>query len=288
MSKVLFWSSDEQIAGKNILSAVKNGQIIKAKDLQILNNVFPNLSLYAAEWNRNIEECQKALKAFEVATGETIEASASATAVAIQNERVGLYYNYKREKYSLWKTAVFRRWVIPELLKSTDMEELIKLVGDPSFIEEVVDAYLNGWAVTQYMKFIALSGGIVTPEQLDMVKQMKKEQLMKRTDLFIEAIKDFFKDVEVFVTIAPTSEMFNKRGKIANGLKLMEYRANPAIMQDPDNRDRLAEIEQLLGFRPGKYRKPPEMAPARLPNANNMPQVEPSASKQALDNAQNQ
>jgi hypothetical protein len=52
-SKMVFWSKDKRIAGKNVLSAIDNGQIIFTEDLNLLNNIFPNLSLYASEWNRN-------------------------------------------------------------------------------------------------------------------------------------------------------------------------------------------------------------------------------------------
>ena len=114
---MIFWSSDEEIAGKNVLSAIKNGQILQAKNLNLLNNVFPNLSLYAEEWNRNISEATKALKAFEAASGETLPSSASATAITVQNEAIGKYYNFKREKFGLFISIVYKRWVFPSLLK---------------------------------------------------------------------------------------------------------------------------------------------------------------------------
>lgn len=280
-SKILFWSNDESIAGKNILSAVKNGQILKAQHLDILNNIFPNLSLFSEEWNRNINELTKALKAFEIASGESLPSSTSATAIAIQNEKIGLYYNYKREKFALWKTAVFSRWVIPDLVKDLKAQEIVEITGDSGYMEEMVDAYLNAWILKNYFKFIALNGGVPTQEEIDLIKQTKKEELLKKPKLFLEMEKGFFKGVDLYITITPVSEMFNKQMKITNGLKLMEYRANPAFMQDPDSRERLMEIERLLGFKPTKYRAPqPAMAGAlsNKPN-NNLPQVEPSATE---------
>jgi len=284
-SKILFWSPDESIAGKNILSAVKNGQIIKTQGLNILNNVFPNLSLFAEEWNRNITELTKALKAFEIASGESLPSSTSATAIAIQNEKIGLYYNYKREKFALWKTAVFSRWVIPDLVKDMKADEIVQITGDSSYIEKMVDSYLNTWAVTNYMKMIALTpnGGSPTKEEIDFAKQTKKEEILKKPKLFLTIEKDFFKDVDLYMTIIPTNEMFNKQMRIANGLKIMEYRSNPAIMQDPGNQERLVEIEGLLGFKPIKYRAPAMAMPNNntMPNKpnNNLPMKEPSATE---------
>lgn len=283
-SKILFWSPDESIAGKNILSAVKNGQIIKTQGLNILNNIFPNLSLFAEEWNRNIAELTKALKAFEIASGESLPSSTSATAIAIQNEKIGLYYNYKREKFALWKTAVFSRWVIPGLVEDMEADEIVEITGDSSYREKMVDAYLNSWILNNYFKLIALTpnGGAPTQKEIDLIKQAKKEELLNKPKLFLMVEKDFFKDVDLYMTIIPTNEMFNKQMRIINGLKLMEYRSNPTIMQDPGNQERLAEIERLLGFKPTKYRAPqPAMAvPGNntMPN-NNLPAKAPSAAE---------
>ncbi len=165
-SKMVFWSKDKNIAGKNILSAIKNGQVLQADDLQLLNNVFPNLSLYAEEWNRNINECTKALKAFEVASGESLPSSTSATGIAVQSQAVGKYYNFKRERFGLFLSSVFKRWVLAELIE-IDENELAEITGDISQIEEILEAIAKGWIIKNYFVAVAKSGGMITKKDFD-------------------------------------------------------------------------------------------------------------------------
>ena len=264
--KLLYHTTDENLAGKNVISSVKDGQFITAKDLKVLNNVFPNLTIYAEEWNRNISLAEKALKAFEVATGETLPSSASATSVAIQNQRVGQFFDFKREKLGLFFSAVFKRWVLPELLKNTDEEEIIEIIGDPSYFEQFIDSAVDGWMATQYLKMIALKGGIVSPEIATQLKELKKQELMKRPVLRAKLLKDFYKQTEIYVDINITGENFNKQNKIVNGLKLAEILANPALMQNPEARDIIMEVATSLGF----YIKP------KAPTSNQMPVETPN------------
>jgi hypothetical protein len=283
--KLVFWSSDKKIAGKNILSSINHGQIIKADSLNLLNNVFPNLSLFAEEWNRNINECTKALKAFEVASGEALPSSTSATAVNIQNVQIGKYFNFKRERLGLLYTTIGKRWVLKKLLDDVSPEEAIELVGDPAFVETVVDTYLNGWVIENVLKITALSGGSITKPQLDELLAIKKEELLKQPKLYGQIFKDFFKDVEVYVGFNPTGEAFNKQGVITNTLKLLELEANPAISQNPGIMATINELKIMLGLKPSPKTEPlPQQ-----PNPTNpvspqgqLPQKEPSLQEQPV------
>lgn len=280
--KLLYHTTDASFAGKNMITSIKDGQFITAKDLKVLNNVFPNLAIFAEEWNRNMSLAEKALKAFEVATGETMPSSASATAVAIQNQKVGLYFDFKREKLGLFFSSVFKRWVLPELLKNTDEEEIIEIIGDPSYFEQFIDATVDGWMATQYLKMIALKGGIVSPEIATQLKELKKQELMKRPALRAKLMKGFYKETEIYVDINITGENFNKQNRIVNGLKLVELLANPVLMQNPETRDIVIEIATSLGFHIKPKAPAPNQMPAEMPNTR-IPIKEPSIQEQTLN-----
>lgn len=269
-SKMVFWSKDKNIAGKNVLSAIKNGQVLQADDLNLLNNVFPNLSLFAEEWNRNIDECAKALKAFEVASGETLPSSTSATAVAVQNQAVGKYYNFKRERFGLFIAPVFKRWVVDELTK-IDKEEVIELTGDISMVEEMVDAYVKGWMKDNYLKNAVLAGEMPDRAEYEQLSELKKQEILKQPKLFITIVKDFFKDIELYVGINTTGEAFNKQAKISNMLQLLQYDTDPASLADTLN-----DIRQMLGLKPVKKQPQPAGMPQMPGNPGQMPMKEPS------------
>lgn len=246
-SKMVFWSTDKNIAGKNVLSSIKNGQVLETSDLQLLNNVFPNLSLFSEEWNRNINEAQKSLKAFEVASGESLPSSTSATAVSVQNQQIGKYYDFIREKLGLFFACVFKRWVIPELLKKTKRLEKMEIIGDPSYMEEYAEIIARGW-LFQNLPLFASKGGI-TQEQATQLVDMKKKEIMKNKRQFLDLEKGFFNDVELYVGLNPSGELFNKQARISNGLSLLQYISNPGIMNDSQSKDIVMEIANELGFK---------------------------------------
>lgn len=281
-SKILFWSKDKILAGKNILEAIKDGQVISAEHLDVLNNVFPNLTLFSTEWNRNITECQKALKAFEAASGEALPSSTSATAIAVQNQQVGKYYDFKREKIGIFFANIYKRWVIPTLLKKTSTKEKIEIVGDPSFIEEYTDALAQGWIIQNTLLTTALSGGVMTKEQFEQLKDIKKQELLKNKRHFLELEKDFFSEAEIYIGINPTGELFNKQAKVSNGLQLLQYITNPAVMSDPASRDIVMDIALSLGFRIKPSQIAQQLPPqGQVPNSN-VPQKEGSLVNETL------
>ena len=272
-SKMVFWSNDKQIAGKNILSAIKNGQVLQATDLQLLNNVYPNLSLFAEEWNRNINECAKALKAFEVASGESLPSSTSATAIAIQNQAVGKYYNFMQERYGLFVAPVFKRWVLPELTNLQE-DEVVELLGDEAMIEEIIDAYVKGWMKDNFFRSAVLAGEIPTQEEWQQVNELKKQEIMKQPKKFMTIAKGFFKGIEMYVGINTTGEAFNKQAKISNMLQLIPYITDPADVVDAIN-----DVRQMLGLRPIKQKA---QTPINQVNPAQMPMKEQSLQGQAV------
>ncbi len=280
--KLIWTSSDSNIAGKNVLSGLKDGQILQADDLRLLNNVLPDLTFLANEWNRNITDCEKALKAFETASGETLPSTASATAVVVQDRQVGKYYGFKRQRFGLLLSQIYKLWVLPDLLKNTKPEEALELIGDATFFEEMVDAYVNGWIIGNYLKVLALEisknpTGIQLPtsDTIEQIKEVKKQEILSQPKLFGKVFEDFFKDVEAYVGIDFTGETYNKQGFISNSLQLLQYELNPALQASPEAQDTLRAIKTKLGL-PVKRRTKPTQMPAMpittaMPQTNNQP-----------------
>jgi len=242
-SKFVYWSTDQKIATKNVLSSIRTGQVISTEHLAVLNNQFPNLVMFSNEWNANIRDAEKALKAFEVASGEAMPSSTSATAVNVQNVQVGKYYDFIREKFGLFFSSVFKRWAVPTILKKTSTIEKMEIVGDPEYINEYANAIAKGKIIKMLPK-IAIEGGMVTQEQFDQIVEIEKQRILKDEKYFLEMEKDFFKDVELYIGFNPTGESFNKQAKVSNGIQLLQF------IIDPEARAKLvSELANDLGFK---------------------------------------
>ncbi len=104
-------------------------------------------------------------------------------------------------------------------------------------------------------------------------------------------LKDFFKEIEVFVGINTTGEGFNKQAKISNMLQLLQYELNPAIQTNPDVMDTINDIKQMLGLKTSKQlkagssieNKTGQMNTNNLSQKGNLSQKEDSLQKETLN-----
>lgn len=266
--KHILWSKDDAIKGRNILSALQDGQILQAGDLNVLNlSENKNLAAYAQEWNQNIQNAREKCRAFEMALADNSPSSTTATEANINNVNNSKYFKFKQQKLGIFFRNIYNRWVLPELLKNITDEHEIEIAGDPYYMDTIYDALTNCWYVQNLWKMPTHG-----PEQAEMIKQMKKEELQKNRKEFLMIQKDFFKNAEIVLDVTVTDESSNKQTKVTNGLNLVKYTSNPGIMQDPMSRDIITEIANDLGFKVKKS-APPQMPmqPGPMPSNQGQP-----------------
>jgi len=244
----VFWSPDANIAGKNIMEGVENGQIIKADTLAVLPLEERNLSAQVQEWNKVMDLADRETQSFEVATGEGLPSGTTLGQVQIQTAAVGEHFDFKREKLALFIKSVFNDWVLPTLIKEMNKEHNLEIVGSPEYIDRVIDAAAQGWLIQNYLKAVALSGGTLTQENWEELTRIKKEELMKQPKMIIEILQDTYKEILPKIDIVITGENINKQSKINNAVGLLNFMVNPMYQQDPSARSIIQEVASLIGF----------------------------------------
>jgi len=244
----VFWSPDQQIAGKNILEGLEQGQIIHTEQLNVLPVEERNLSAHISEWNRIMELADRECQAFEVATGEGLPSGTTLGQVQIQTTAVGEHFDFKREKLALLVKQLFNDFVLPDIVKRIRTEHHLEITGSPEYIDQVMDAAAQGWLATNYLKMVALAGGTVNPEQWQELVKLKKEEFMKEPKKVITVLADFYKEILPKCDITITGENINKQSKISNGLGLINLITNPIYLQDPGARTIIQEVASLIGF----------------------------------------
>jgi hypothetical protein len=254
-SRVVWHSSDTKVAGMNVLSNLQDGDIIISDDLTVLNNQLPNLAILANEWNRNINDLRQALKSFEVATGEALPSSTSATAVAVQNQSVGEYYDYKREKYGIFLRHILNRFILPEVLKKANLAQILEITGDADYTRSFIDAAAKGLVFEKVLIPAALEGKTISGSQYKQFLAYAKEQFASLPQLLLETGENMFKQAPLFLDFNVTNEQINKQAKVSNALSLI-----PLV--GPANKQKLIEeVASATGIRLIQEEAPrPEMA----------------------------
>ena len=284
-SQHIFYSSDRKIAGRNILESIQQGQIIFTDHLATLAVEERNLSANVNEWNRLMELADREAQAFEVATGEGLSSGTTLGQVQIQTAAVGEHFNFKREKLALMYKEIFNDWMIDKLISNINVKHTLEISGTTEYYEQFFEAAAKSWVAVNYLKMAALSGNIMTKEQANQLKEMRKAELVKKPKQTLQILKDYYKNVKMKFDIDITGESINRQTKVTNGISLLPYVTNPTIMQDPIARGIVSDIADSLGFKVSKAGTAPQPA-QQQPQPAQGKRPEPNANPDQTTNQQ--
>lgn len=237
LSQLIVFQTRDKTVLQNVLSDVENGSIMKfgasnipkgmleRVDTRITDNA--SSQLLSNELN---EVLKNLTNAFEVTTGETLPSGTPFSLGALLNQNAAKLFDFIREDYGLFLEDIFNDWIMPELEKEMKKEGILEIVD-----EEELD-YLRGHAVNakvwETTKEYLMSGLNPTIQQVEMVKNLVRNQMEKQDALFIDIPKDFFaheKKVSVQVTDEKESPVMMQT--LTNVMQAVV--ANPQIIDMP-------------------------------------------------------
>lgn len=237
----VLWSPDQKIAGKNIFRAIENGQIIQTDQLNILPLEERNLSAQVNEWNRLMDMADRETQAFEVATGERLPSGTTLGQIELQNQNVGQFFQYKREKLGLFLEDIYNDWILPRLIKKINAEHILAITGDTAFLEDFYTNAAEGWVTNNWL---SLDPSIPFDQQV----AEKTRELMSAGNLSLQIQKDMYKNIKARARVVISGESTDRQNKINNGMSLLNIVSNPNIMQNTLALPLAAEIASYVGF----------------------------------------
>lgn len=273
-SKVIFKSSNSQIM-QNIRADMDNGDVIITNDLNQLDVRLHNLDQLIADWNRNLTEADRVSNSTQIVRGEGGPTGMPYRSLAAMNDNAVETYMSLRQKLTMPFRRVFRDWLMPELVKSLKGEEIFRITGDDSLIEQFQKIVVNSW----YLQNLIHIG----PHTQQIADQIKDEKLaeLKETDPVIKNESQVWKGVlpRLFITITGDSSDVSESVQTLVNLLQFEH--------DPDRinwiLDRIYALEGLPV--PPKSVTPPPMPPdPNEPVDSNNPNSLPQQPKPMINN----
>ena len=159
-----------------------------------------------------IDWSQRVTSAFETVTGESLPASTSATATAIQSRSGQSEFVLIKKGIGMFLQRWIDRQAMPIIMKNFKIGDIVRLTGEPEEIKEVYEMVINHLAYEEIDK-----KNITDTEQVLTEIENAKEKVMKMGhDMFIKNLSkinplDF--EAQVYVT----NEEIDK-GVLANNL----------------------------------------------------------------------
>jgi hypothetical protein len=252
-SKTIFVSSDKLIA-QNILTDMKNGDIIKSSSLTQVETRMNGFDQLANEWNRILQIANDIANSREVVTGESLPSGTPFRLAALQNQNANKLFDFIREKLAIPFSQIFEEWIIPQIVKELKAQEILRITGDSDMLERLYTMIVDSWYVRNLINFPPHNAQIA-----EALKDEKMQELKGRSQLLMTELKEVFDDFKPHVSIIITGEQLN----LDSDLQTIGTFAS--LEQDPVRRTALIEMAmKKKGIDVGALPKSPPQ-PLQLP-----------------------
>lgn len=182
-SKLIFQTADTTFVGRNVLTAIENGDILihaDNKPLTSINNQghdFGSLQAFSNVWKilaQEITSTPDAIRGLNQPSGTPYRLA------AILQQEANSLFEVMTENKGLYLEQMLRQFVIPHLKKQLDTEEEIFAALDDASLSEIDAMYIPRKAVQVFNKNFreqVLSGSEEAPAPYDAVRPMMEENV---------------------------------------------------------------------------------------------------------------
>ncbi len=249
-SKTIFRSSDTLIV-QNILTDMRSGDIIKAKELTQVETRMQGLDQLIADWNRNIQVADALANSYEVVTGESLPAGTPFRLGAMQNQNANKLFDFLREKLSLALEELFNDWIVPVMMKELRKKEILDLTGDDKYLNEYQEMIVKAWYINNLLSFPPHSA-----DQGNALRALKLQELTQNPKTSLKIEDGFWESFKPRAKVVITGESVNLASELES---LMNF-----IKLETDSVRRTALIEMAMAKKNVDVTNLPKSPPQQL------------------------
>jgi len=264
-SKTIFSSSDKLIQ-KNIVTDMRNGDIIRSEDLKQVQTRMEGIDQLIADWNRLMQMADKLCNSYEVVTGESMPSGTPFRLGAMMNQNANKLFDFIREKLSIALKSVYKDWVLPNILKDLKQKDIIRITGDPDIMKRYYQMLVDGWYVKNLINLPPH-----TADEAAMLKEQKLQEIQARPEQYLKLEKGLWENFKPRVDVVIKGENVNLLAELETLQTFIQ------LEQDPIRRTALIEIAmKKKGIDVGSLPKTPPM-PTQPQQMSSTPQRTPAS-----------
>lgn len=246
-----------------------NGAVLVTSMDDIEQMVMQEASQSSYSDEANIRDIAKRItRTFETVSGESLPASTTATNGAIQSAAGKNAYVKNKERSGFFVERLLNRHLIPSIIESYDIKEIVRILNDDSDYDEIVDRIAYDYVI-KYMDELEAMEMYLNPDQLEIALASAREQLKRRPEIFIDGIEELVASM-VDCTVYMTNEELDMNATVD---KLI-MAAN--LLPEQERGDFTDMILDTLGL-PVKRKKPTQNMPIQAMQQMSAQSVEQNA-----------
>jgi len=172
-SKTIFKTNDDTFVS-NLLTDLRNGDLLRTKDVSQIEVRMQGLDQLMVDWNRNLQTADRLANSYEVVRGETLPSNTPFKLGSLMDQNANKLFDFLREKLSLGFEDLIENWILPDLLKELRTKTIIDLTNSEENLKDyyqmVVDAWYN------------INLPVLPPHSPELAKTIKEEKLAELTE----------------------------------------------------------------------------------------------------------
>ena len=220
-SRQILGSADKLVI-QNVMSDLKNGDVIKTSDLKQIDLRMHAFDQLIADWNRVIVMANEIANSREIVQGDSLPSGTPFRMGALLNQNANKLFDFIREKLAIPFSEIFEEWLIPEMLSDMKAKDVLRLTGDPDMLVRLYQLIVDDWYLNNLINI-----GPHTPDIATALKEQKLAELKARPQLMMSGIQEVFKDYAPNVTVIITGENSTLDADLQTYATFIQMEADP-------------------------------------------------------------
>jgi hypothetical protein len=245
---VLFKSQDPGVAGKNLLTENRNGDVLdtNAGDINQMNIQDNNLAHFNDDHNRWMKNRDELTFSYDVVQGERLPAGTPLGSAQIAMSQTLSYFETIQESIAMDVKEMIFKVILPQWEKESTTEHAIRLVGKD--LDTYISMIKDGLVVEEVVKQV-IKGKFPSEYDAKVISIAIENGLKKDGEILKKIPKDFYKDTKYDIDIDITGESVDTRVRNATKFAILQaVQADPMILQDPIKKKILFSIAEDGGI----------------------------------------
>lgn len=200
-SKVLFRHSDKQTL-QNLRTQLKNGGLIKSEDIQQIQVRLQGFDQLVNDRNAVLQQWNELSNSYEVVQGKNLPAQTAVRTALTIDVNANKLFVFLRQKLTIAYREVFADFVLPNLVKNMQTKDIIRVTGDPMFLDRFRKMAVDTWYVNHLVD--------IGPHDAQMAQFIKdaKFREFQQSDPMIQNMDEIWESVMPRLQITITGENY--------------------------------------------------------------------------------
>ena len=220
-SKLILRTADDTFV-QNILTDLRNGDILRTRDLTQVDTRMHGLDQLMVDWNRNIQTADRLSNSYEIVRGETMPSNTPFRLGALLDTNANKLFDFLREKLALGFKSLIEDWILPDLLKELRGQKIIDLTNSEENLKDYYEMVTEGWYIKNLIN--------LPPHSLEIaqtLKESKLAELIRSQKASVKIEKGFWDSFKPRIKVVITGENVRLAADLESMLSFIQLEADP-------------------------------------------------------------